>query len=331
MAAVADVDLLPPWRPQDAAEIREMRQRLEESASPQNLKRGPGGTMDTEFIVQMLQLKHGRDLPQIRVPGTLAALDALEKAGCLDADDAEFLAQVLPLPTQRRSPHPPDGLRRPARVPDEPRELAKLAYLLGYSDPDELRARSRRRLARNPRTLRPHLRRSRARAIPQPAGHWTGGGNSPAILAGMYSLIRPAPGITHRHPPSTASYDCADSTKILPSPIRPVRAASTILRITSSARASSTHAVISTFGRNAWAYSLSRIVVLVEIALLPAHALHLADVHRLERRAAQAFENPLGEKGLHDGDDLFHGRAVSYQLLAVSQKTGQPHCRSPSG
>ena len=101
--------------------------------------------------------------------------------------------------------------------------------------------------------------------------------------------------------------------------MRPVRAASTILRITSSARASSTHAVISTFGRNAWAYSL--VGVLVEVALLPAHALHFADVHRLERRPAEAFENPLGEKRLHDGDDLFHGEAVSCQLSAVSQKS----------
>ena len=129
-------------------------------------------------------------------------------------------------------------------------------------------------------------------------------------------------------PPSTVSYDCADSTKIFPSPMRPVRAASTILRITSSARASSTHAVISTFGRNAWAYSL-RVGVLVEIALLPAHALHFADVDRLERRPAQAFENPLGEKRLHDGDDLFHGKAVSCQLSAVGQRSAEAFA-SPS-
>ncbi len=48
----------------------------------------------------------------------------------------------------------------------------------------------------------------------------------------------------------------AGSTKILPSPIRPVRAASTILRTVSSHRASSTQRSISTFGRNASEYSL---------------------------------------------------------------------------
>ena len=60
-----------------------MRTRLEDTASKRNLKRGPGGTVDTEFLVQMLQLKHGGDDPSIRVPGTLDALTALEKGGYL--------------------------------------------------------------------------------------------------------------------------------------------------------------------------------------------------------------------------------------------------------
>ena len=55
-----------------------------------NLKRGPGGTVDTEFLVQMLQLKHGGDDPSVRVPGTLDALTALEQGGYLSADDAEY-------------------------------------------------------------------------------------------------------------------------------------------------------------------------------------------------------------------------------------------------
>jgi len=49
----------------------------------------------------------------------------------------------------------------------------------------------------------------------------------------------------------------AGSTKILPSPIRPVRATATIRATTSSTRASSTHSWISTLGRKASEYSLS--------------------------------------------------------------------------
>ena len=42
----------------DAESIWQMRQRMEDSATPGNLKRGPGGLVDIEFLVQMLQLKH---------------------------------------------------------------------------------------------------------------------------------------------------------------------------------------------------------------------------------------------------------------------------------
>jgi glutamate-ammonia-ligase adenylyltransferase len=115
-----------------------MRQRLRESASPQNLKRAAGGTMDAEFIAQMLQLKCGRDLPKIRVPGTIAALQALKDAGCLSADDAKFLASTYRF---QRSVEARIRLMDSAgrhEFPDEPRELTKLAYLLGYADADKL-------------------------------------------------------------------------------------------------------------------------------------------------------------------------------------------------
>src|SRR4051812_39317015 len=54
-----------------------------------------------------------------------------------------------------------------------------------------------------------------------------------------------------------ASQGRAGMMKIFPSPIRPVRATSTIFRATSSARRSSTQTVISTFGRNVSEYSVS--------------------------------------------------------------------------
>jgi glutamate-ammonia-ligase adenylyltransferase len=141
MAAVTAAVDCRPWSPQNADEIREMRQRLRESASPQNLKRAAGGTMDVEFIVQMLQLKFGRQLPQIRVPGTLAALEALATAGLLNSDDAEFLASSYRF---QRSVEARIRLMDAAgrhELPDEPRELAKLAYLLGYDEPDALAAK----------------------------------------------------------------------------------------------------------------------------------------------------------------------------------------------
>src|SRR5439155_1486070 len=71
----------------------ELGQRMEETAGPGNIKRGAGGLVDIEFLVQMLQLKHGRDNPAIQVPGTLAALSTLAKTNILAAEDAEYFTE----------------------------------------------------------------------------------------------------------------------------------------------------------------------------------------------------------------------------------------------
>ena len=74
----------------------------------------------------------------VRVPGTLDALAALAKAGCLDADDAKFLAKNYRF---QRSVEARIRLMDAAgrhEIPDEPRELAKLAFLLDYPGPEKL-------------------------------------------------------------------------------------------------------------------------------------------------------------------------------------------------
>jgi len=127
-----------PWQPHFATEIREMRLKLQESASPRNLKRSAGGTMDTEFIVQMLQLKYGHDLPAIRVTGTLAALTALSEQGVLPVKEAEFLRDAYRF---QRSIEARLRLMDAAgrhEFPEDPLELAKLAFLLGYPDSEQL-------------------------------------------------------------------------------------------------------------------------------------------------------------------------------------------------
>ena len=62
MQVVRQAIVGPGWQPGRAEQIRAMRQKLEETASSRNLKRGPGGTMDVEFGVQLLQLKHAADV-----------------------------------------------------------------------------------------------------------------------------------------------------------------------------------------------------------------------------------------------------------------------------
>jgi glutamate-ammonia-ligase adenylyltransferase len=138
MDAVCRAAFAPPWRPEFAEEIRQMRLRLQEGASERNLKRGPGGTMDVEFLVQMLQLKHAWADPIVRIPGTLEALSALRTAGYLDAADANHFMQSYRF---QRSVEARIRLMYSSgrhELPTDREELAKLAFLLGYRNPQQL-------------------------------------------------------------------------------------------------------------------------------------------------------------------------------------------------
>jgi glutamate-ammonia-ligase adenylyltransferase len=122
----------------DLATVRDMRTKLEETAEPGNLKRGPGGLVDIEFLVQSLQLQHGEIDPTVRVPGTLAALAALCQSGILSPEDFEYLSEsfrflrTIEARLRLMSTTARDDL------PQQWSELAKLASLLGYASPDNL-------------------------------------------------------------------------------------------------------------------------------------------------------------------------------------------------
>jgi glutamate-ammonia-ligase adenylyltransferase len=136
--AVTEAVYCQPWQAGDAAEIRAMRTKLEESATERNLKRGPGGTMDTEFLVQMLQLKHGAAMPAVRKPGTIAGLLALEKAGVLKADDAIFLRNAYSFQRSIEARIRLMDATGRHEFPEDPREQAKLSFLMGTSDSAQL-------------------------------------------------------------------------------------------------------------------------------------------------------------------------------------------------
>jgi glutamate-ammonia-ligase adenylyltransferase len=149
MEIVAQAAFGTPWQPEFATEIRQMRSRLEETASQRNLKRGPGGTVDTEFLVQMMQLKYGGDDPAIRVPGTLDALTALENGGYLSADDAAYFRKSYRFQRSIEARIRLMAASGRHDLPDNERELAKLAYLLGYARHDELVTEAEHTFAEN--------------------------------------------------------------------------------------------------------------------------------------------------------------------------------------
>ncbi len=96
------------------------------------MKRGAGGIVDIEFLVQMIQLQNGLDNPKIREPNTLAALKALYSAGLISADDYElFDAGYRLLRTIEGRLRLMNSTARD-KLPQDPTELAKLAHLLHY-------------------------------------------------------------------------------------------------------------------------------------------------------------------------------------------------------
>ena len=93
---------------------RHARTRSRPAAASADLKRGFGGIVDIEFLVQMFQLKYGRALPALRTTNTWEALDALRGAGLLSAEEHATLRDLLRLLAHGGEPaaHRPQPLAR---------------------------------------------------------------------------------------------------------------------------------------------------------------------------------------------------------------------------
>jgi [glutamine synthetase] adenylyltransferase / [glutamine synthetase]-adenylyl-L-tyrosine phosphorylase len=132
LAVVAEGAFGLPWRPELTDEILAMRERLEASRGWRDLKRGFGGMVDVEFIVQMLQLKYGEDRPELRTPNTWEALTALRGAGLLDATEYDILRSCYDFLLQVQSRVRIVHNRSLDDIPALPDEVEKLARRLGF-------------------------------------------------------------------------------------------------------------------------------------------------------------------------------------------------------
>jgi glutamate-ammonia-ligase adenylyltransferase len=68
------------------------RERRKAGRARYDLKLGHGGLVDVEFVVQWLQMKHGKDV-RVRTTDTESALDALERHGYLAPEHASTLRE----------------------------------------------------------------------------------------------------------------------------------------------------------------------------------------------------------------------------------------------
>ena len=85
------------WKETDVKDIYSMRLRMEETAAKDNLKRGPGGVVDIEFLVQTLQLLYGKNNIELQTSNTLAGLESLAFAGIIGNEMAKSLHDAYDL------------------------------------------------------------------------------------------------------------------------------------------------------------------------------------------------------------------------------------------
>lgn len=127
-------------------EVRAMKHRIETertdaSTRGRDLKLGPGGLSDIEFLVQLLQLLHGHAQPQLRQTNTLEALLALESAGHIPSEEAQVLREGYALQTRLRNLIYLRTGRPTPLFPENTDEQRALARALGLQNAGELLAR----------------------------------------------------------------------------------------------------------------------------------------------------------------------------------------------
>ncbi len=116
-------------------------ERLDEDGRRLDIKRGPGGIREIEFIIACQQLLHGEQLPSLRVRPTLRAIRLLVDHGLLSPDDARTLETAYHL--YRRVEHTLQMMneQQTHRMPREEAERRALALRCGFLDAAEFEAR----------------------------------------------------------------------------------------------------------------------------------------------------------------------------------------------
>ncbi len=123
----------------DVVEVRRIKARVDDERLPRgadpklHFKLGRGGLADVEWTVQLLQMRHAGQVPSLRTPQTVAALEAARDAGLVDAEDAEVLAGAWCTVSRFRNAATLVRGKASDQLPHDARERAALAAVLGYA------------------------------------------------------------------------------------------------------------------------------------------------------------------------------------------------------
>jgi glutamate-ammonia-ligase adenylyltransferase len=133
------------WNEEAFESIRHIKRRIEteinkETRNHVDFKYGKGGIADLEFLVQFLQIRHGRKHPGVRAPALKDAVVALGEAGVLTEEEKGILLRAHRFERLVENRYQLMEERTAREVSRESPLLARLAASMGYcGDAPELR------------------------------------------------------------------------------------------------------------------------------------------------------------------------------------------------
>lgn len=128
--------------PDAVREIRRIKARVDAERLPRgadpntHTKLGRGGLADVEWTVQLLQLRHGHELPALHTTSTLEALDAVEAAALIPETDVAQLREAWLTATRARNALVLVRGRPTDQLPGPGRQLNAVAAAAGWPDGD---------------------------------------------------------------------------------------------------------------------------------------------------------------------------------------------------
>lgn len=122
----------------EITEIRRIKARVDDERLPRgadpatHFKLGRGGLSDIEWTVQLLQMQHAGQIPELRTTRTLDALSAAARHGLIEEEDSISLQQAWRFASRARNATVQVRGKPSDQLPRDARERAAVASILGY-------------------------------------------------------------------------------------------------------------------------------------------------------------------------------------------------------
>lgn len=174
--------------------LLQMKLRYEEEVHQKgsdeaNLKHGPGGIRDIEFLVQIMQLMEGHRRPELHGAPTLDAIKMLADAGLLTRAEADVLSSGYVLLRQAEHRVQLRFNVQTHELPKKPEEQLAFARLLGMQTWEEIESTLRRRRRQVRAVLEHHIPLSRQPATAAALGEEFGYSSNSVHAKSLRKLI----------------------------------------------------------------------------------------------------------------------------------------------